>query len=136
MKQLIKFKLALILILLTSHNVLYSQFNPKTIKVSFVSESVSLPFAQFVISPVHPGISIGTDLMIKDQTSWYKSFGLEAGYYYHKLYEHAILLDAAYKFGYTFNFGFFIVNITVNIKRVIGAKIPAQTILTTNPVFF
>ncbi len=70
-----------------------------------MSEMTAIPFSQLLIKPVHPGIAIGTDLMVKDATAWYRSFGIEAGYYYHKLYEHAIMLDAVYNFGYTFNFG-------------------------------
>jgi hypothetical protein len=55
--------------------------------------------------------------MVKDQTSWYKSFGVEVGYYYHELYEHAIMLDGIYKFGYTFNF-----KLRANLTGALGYK--------------
>jgi hypothetical protein len=103
-KQNLKPVLAAIILGIMAQASLYSQWKPKTLKVAFVSESVSIPFGQVVIDPVHPGLTVGTDLMVKDQTAWYRSFGVEAGYYYHRLYEHAIMLDAAYRFGYTFGF--------------------------------
>ena len=82
----------------------YSQLRLENIKVSAMTESVSIPFVQLLLTPVHPGFSVGGDLIVKDQTQWYRSLGVEASYYYHRLYEHAIMLDAVYNFGYTFNF--------------------------------
>ena len=107
---------AIIMIIIAQTQV-YSQWNPKTLNVAFISESVSVPFGQIVTNPVHPGVSVGTDLMVKDQTSWYRSFGVEAGYYYHELYEHAIMLDGIYKFGYTFNF-----KLRANLTGALGYK--------------
>lgn len=82
----------------------FSQKWLKTIKVSAINESVSVPYGQLLVSPIHPGISVGTDFWVKDQTVWFRSFGVDAGYYYHELYEHAFMLDAVYNFGYTFPF--------------------------------
>ena len=82
----------------------YSQLNPKTLNVALVSESISIPFAQFVPTAAHPGFAIGTDLWVNDKTSWHKSLGVEAGYFYHRTFEHAVMLDAVYNLGYTFNF--------------------------------
>ena len=106
-----------IIMIIIAQTQLYSQWNPKTLNVAFISESVSVPFGQIVTNPVHPGVSVGTDLMIKDQTAWYRSFGVEAGYYYHELYEHAIMLDAVYKFGFTFGF-----KLRTNLIGALGYK--------------
>ena len=80
--------LTAILLVIIAQTKAHSQFRPKTLNVSFVSESITVPFGQFSFVPVHPGISIGTDLIIKDQTSWYRSLGIEAGYFYHRTFEH------------------------------------------------
>lgn len=117
MKQLLKIFLPAITLLIAAHTSVNAQWKPQTLNVSFISESVSVPFGQVVTSTTHPGISIGTDLWIKDQTSWYRSFGVDASYYYHELYEHAIMLDAVYKFGYTFNF-----KLRANLTGALGYK--------------
>ena len=116
-KNNLKIIFAVIIVMIIGQTNVYSQLKPRTLKVAFVSESVSIPFGQIVISPVHPGVSVGTDLWVKDQTSWYKSFGVEASYYYHELYEHAIMLDAVYNFGYTFGF-----KLQTNLIGALGYK--------------
>jgi len=116
-KQIFKLILAAVFLINTSQAIVYSQWRPKTLNVAFVSESVSIPFGQIVTDPVHPGVIIGTDLHVKDQTRWYRSFGVDAGYYYHRLYEHAIMLDAVYKFGYTFGF-----KLRINLIGALGYK--------------
>ena len=105
MEKILKTILAVVILIIAAQSSLHSQWKPRTLNIAFVSESISVPFSQVIISPLHPGISIGTDLMIKDQTSWYRSFGVEASYYYHRTFEHAVMLDAVYNFGYTFSFG-------------------------------
>ena len=117
MKQLLKVILPAVVLIIVTQTRVYSQWKPQTLNVAFISESVSVPFGQVVTNPVHPGISIGTDLWVKDQTSWYRSFGVEAGYYYHELYEHALMVDAVYKFGYTFNF-----KLRANLTGALGYK--------------
>lgn len=116
-KQFLKVILAATAIILVAQIKVYSQWKPRSLNVAFISESVSVPFGQIVTNPVHPGVSVGTDLMVKDQTSWYRSFGVEAGYYYHELYEHAIMLDGVYKFGYTFKF-----KLRANLTGALGYK--------------
>ena len=116
-KPKLKVMLAAIILSIIAQAGVYAQWKPKTLNVALVSESVSIPFGQFVVNPIHPGLSVGTDLCVKDQTSWYRSFGVEAGYYYHRLYEHAIMLDAVGKFGYTFNF-----KLRTNLIGALGYK--------------
>jgi len=117
MKQFLKVILVAMVIIIIAQSKVYSQWKPQNLQVAFLSESVSVPFGQIVTSPVHPGVSVGTDLHVKDQTSWYRSFGVEAGYYYHELYEHAIMLDGVYKFGYTFGF-----KLRANLTGALGYK--------------
>ena len=116
-RQNLKVTLAAIIVIIIAQTSVYSQWKPKTLKVAFVSESVSVPFGQIVVDPIHPGFFVGTDLRVKDQTRWYRSLGVEAGYYYHRLYEHAFMLDAVYKFGYTFGF-----KLQVNLTGTLGYK--------------
>ena len=103
--RIFKLLFVVIMLLVLVQTNAYSQIKFQNIKVALISESVSIPFGQIPINPIHPGISIGSDLVVKDQTSWYKSLGVEAGYYYHEHYEHAIMLDATGQFGYTFGIG-------------------------------
>jgi len=117
MKQFLKVILVAMVIIIVAQSKVYSQWKPQNLQVAFLSESVSVPFGQIVTNPVHPGVSVGTDLHVKDQTSWYRSFGVEAGYYYHELYEHAIMLDGVYKFGHTFNF-----KLRANLTGALGYK--------------
>ena len=84
----------------------WSQIKPKNLKVSLLTESISIPFSGVYLRPIHPGISIGTDLMLKDQIKLFRSFGVNAAYYFHEKYEHAFMLDAEYQIGYTFSFKF------------------------------
>jgi len=111
----VKVFFAALTIIVIAQATMYGQWKPKTLNIALVSESISVPFGQIVPVPVHPGISIGTDLLVKDQTSWYRSLGVEAGYYYHELYEHAVMLDVVYQFGYTFGF-----KLQVNLKGMLG----------------
>ena len=96
--------LAIAIISTCFHAAGYSQWKPKTLNVALVSESISIPFVQFVPTAAHPGFAIGTDLWTMDKTSWHQSFGIEAGYFYHRTFEHAVMLDAVYNLGYTFSF--------------------------------
>ncbi len=117
--QRLHFKIiyAIVLLLLVGQLNVYSQEWLKTLKITTMSESVSIPFAQVVLDPIHPGISVGGDLIVKDETQWYRSLGVEAGYYYHRLYEHAIMIDGVYNFGYTFNF-----KLRTNFIAMLGYK--------------
>ncbi len=100
-----KFIYAIVLLFMLGQSIAFSQKYLKTLRVSAVNESTSVPYGQLLFSPVHPGITVGTDFWLKDKTAWFQSLGIDAGYYYHELYEHAIMLDAVYNFGYTFSFG-------------------------------
>ncbi len=126
--QKIKIVITSVILIIFAQQGIYSQWKPKTITITFLSESVSLPFGQIVTSPVHPGISVGADLWVKEQTPWYRSLGVEAGYYYHELYEHAIMLDAVYCFGYTFGF-----KLRINLIGSMGYK---HSILSGETYFF
>jgi hypothetical protein len=75
-KQNLKVMLAAMIIGIVAQASLYSQWKPKTLNVAFASESVSVPFGQVVINPVHPGIFVGTDLRVNDKTSWYRPFSV------------------------------------------------------------
>ena len=116
-QQYIKVIFATISLLVVAQNQVHSQCKPKSLNIAVISESISVPFSQLTVNPIHPGVSIGTDLIVKDSTSWYKSFGIEAGYFYHKTFEHAIMLDLVYNLGYTFNF-----KLRTNLIGAVGYK--------------
>lgn len=76
----------------------------KSYRVSMVNEAIVVPFTQFLSLPLHPGISIGADLATFNKTKWHKSLSVEAIYYYHRLYENALILNGSFRVGYDFRF--------------------------------
>jgi len=99
------FRKCLLLILMASPLLGHAQFSPKTLRISAINEATTLPSWRLVQLPLHPGIQIGTDLLAKEGRHWTTSLGVDLGYYYHRLYEHAVMLDGTFAAGYRFNFG-------------------------------
>lgn len=101
-----KIQKAMILALLVSISSLcHAQIKLTSLRVEVFNEMVSMPTNRVIQTPLHPGFIIGADFYEKKDTRWPQTLGVDLGYYYHRLYEHAFMLDAAYSFGYEFKFG-------------------------------
>ena len=94
--------IAIILLCRTSG---WAQFKLNAFRVVALSEAVSLPTYKVVQLPIHPGVLIGVNFWQKAGKHWVNTLGTDLSYYYHDLYEHAFMIDAAYTLGYKFNFG-------------------------------
>ncbi len=109
--------IAIAVVLLLNTEVCNAQIQPKALRVSLISEATTLPTYKVVKSPVHPGIMIGADFRTKQGKHWSNTLGVDLGYYYHKAYEHAVMLDGVYTLGYRFNFG-----LQINLLTCLGYK--------------
>jgi hypothetical protein len=95
----------------------HAQVKPKAIRVMALSEATTMPTYKVVKLPFHAGVLIGADLWTKSGAHWQQAFGVDLSYYYHRFYEHAIMIDGLYTLGYKFNFG-----LQVNLPISIGYK--------------
>lgn len=109
-------KTILIIVLLNSINS-FAQFQPKTLRFAFLNEATALPSTRLLRFPIHPTFNVGTDFRVRSGKHWQRAFGADAYYYYQRLAEHAIMLDASYRIGYKFNFG-----LQINFLTALGYK--------------
>ena len=93
------------LLLYTFNQEGISQIRPKSIRVSLYNEATTLPDGGIFHTPLHPGITVGADLLTGSGKHWQKSLGADLTFYYHELSENALILDAVYTLGYRFGFG-------------------------------
>lgn len=100
--------------------------NPLSWRFSLGNEAVTLPTYKFYRGPLHPAVVIGVDVWEKKSTHWHQSFGPEATYYFHKMFEHAVILDGVYRVGWHTRFG-----LSLNFIAAAGYK---HSFLT-GPVF-
>ncbi len=99
-----KIRWVIVVNILLFQSQLFAQGICKSVQISALHEMVAIPYGQVFLKPIHPGIALGTELWVKAETKWYQSLGVDASYYYHQLYEHALMLDAVYNIGYTLPF--------------------------------
>ncbi len=97
--------LACKIILLFFFLVPYLSHAQKNLRVSVLNEAVSMPTTGFLQTPIHPGLSIGTDFRVKSGEHWQKTLGADVSFFHHRLSENAVMLDVAYALGYKFGFG-------------------------------
>lgn len=96
---------------------IHAQIKPQNIRISVFSEATTMPTLKPIQLPLHPGILLGTDVWSSSGKHWHKALGAELCYYHHRLYEHAIMLDASYRIGYQFKLG-----LAINLLSNIGYK--------------
>ncbi|PWJ55539.1 hypothetical protein CLV98_11315 [Dyadobacter jejuensis] len=77
----------------------------KNLKVSFTNEAISLPTIKALQTPIHPGIKVGSDFIVKGKNNWKQTVGADLSFFHHRLSENALMLDATYAIGYKFRFG-------------------------------
>ncbi len=77
------------------------------IELSFINQAITLPFDGIVLSPLHPGFSLGTEYAWKDG-SWTRLFqGFHAGYFYNEFSAKALFFQTEIGFRLTLPFGLF-----------------------------
>lgn len=108
---------AILFIVLLNAVKSFAQFHPKTIRVAFLNEATALPSTRLLKFPIHPTLNIGTDFRVRSGKHWQRALGVDAYYYYQRLDQHTIMLDASYRIGYKFNFG-----LQVNLLTALGYK--------------
>ena len=91
-----------------------SQIGPKSIRVSLYNEATTLPDGGIFHTPLHPGITVGTDLLTRSRKHWQKSLEADLTFYHHEMIENALMLDVMYSIGYKFGFG-------LQLKFITGA---------------
>jgi hypothetical protein len=98
-------QIGLIILLLMYSSISYGQIKPESIRLSVFTEAIAIPSYKLIKSPIHPGILVGIDFFGKFKNHWKQTIGADLSYYYHRTFEHAIMLDATYSIGYSFKFG-------------------------------
>lgn len=112
-----KSQFVICLVALIAAASLQAQVSPKSLRVSVLTEATALPSLNVVRIPLHPGISVGMEFWSKAGEHWDRSLSAEFSYYYHRMSEHALVLDGVYRLGYRFDFG-----LTPNFMAGIGYK--------------
>ncbi len=100
-KSSARHKAALLLFLLAP-SLGYCQ---STLRVAALNEATSIPSLRMLETPIHPGVSIGTDFRVKTSRHWQSTLGADLSFFHHRLSENALMLDATYSLGYRFPFG-------------------------------
>jgi len=77
------------------------------LEVSFINHSVTMPFAGFILDPIHPGFNVGTEYVYGQgrQVRFFQS--LQAGYYDNTYNAKALFFMTGPGLRYTFRFGLF-----------------------------
>lgn len=100
------FKLPSLLIgfLLTCSTLLIAQEKYVPLSVSFFNEATALPFTEFITTPIHPGIQIGSEVnyAVRKHARFFQSANLS--YFYHRHLAQGIGLHSS--FGYEYRTGF------------------------------
>ncbi len=73
--------------------------------ISIFNESVALPSKQFLPTPIHLGIALGSEFTLKQRTWSSSVIALNLGYYFHKNLNQAVFLQASYGYEFRSSFG-------------------------------
>ncbi len=93
----------------------FGQF--KTLRIGVSNETIGFPSLKITKLPIHPAVTIGTDFRVRSGKHWQRALGTDLYYSYKEANEHALMLDAAYRLGYKFNFG-----LQINLLTALGYK--------------
>ena len=93
---------AALLLLLLAPSLGYGQ---KTLRVAVLNEATTLPSLRILETPIHPGLTIGADFLVRRGKHWQTAIGTDLSFFHHRLSENALMLDATYALGYKFGFG-------------------------------
>jgi hypothetical protein len=93
---------AALLLLLLAPSLGYGQ---RTLRVAVLNEATSLPSLRMLETPIHPGLTIGADFLLRRGKHWQTAIGTDLSFFHHRLSENAVMLDATYALGYKFGFG-------------------------------
>ena len=65
------------------------------LSTSFNSEAIGFPFTNY--SPVHPGVEIASNFLLKDKSHSIRFLNLKLGFYHHRRIENAFYLGSEYQ---------------------------------------
>ncbi len=77
------------------------------VEAAFINQAVGSPFDGTILDIVHPGFSLGTEIVWKDGRRGQLVQGIQAGYYFNKYDSKAVFLQTSFGFRYTLGFGLF-----------------------------
>ncbi|MFC2166641.1 hypothetical protein ACFLQZ_01595 [Acidobacteriota bacterium] len=77
------------------------------LEVSFVAHAVSMPFDGIIMSPLHPGFTLGTEYAYSEGKIGRLFLSLHGGYFNHEFSAKAFFVQTGVGYRYTFGFGFF-----------------------------
>ena len=77
------------------------------IELSFINHAITMPFDRIVLSPLHPGFSLGTEYAWKVARLGRLFQGFHAGYFYNEFTAQAVFLQTEIGFRLTLRFGLF-----------------------------
>ncbi len=77
------------------------------LEASFVAHAVTKPFAGLVLSPLHPGFTVGTEYVYSEGKNGRLFQSLHAGYFDHEFSAKAFFFQTGLGYRYTLGFGFF-----------------------------
>ena len=77
------------------------------LEVSFCNHAVTMPFDGIILSPLHPGFTIGTEYGYTEGRLGRIFQNLHLGYYFNKFNAKALFLKTETGYRYTFGFGLF-----------------------------
>lgn len=95
------FFLILFIGLVSLTNLSFGQFSPKNLHLAWSANN----FGYKVPVYNHFGFLGGMDFWEKSGTHFQQSLGTNLSYYYFKGFEHSVMIDASYSWGYVFKFG-------------------------------
>ena len=77
------------------------------LELTFFNHAVSIPFEGIILSPLHPGFSVGTEYAYTEGRRGRLFQSLAGGYYYNKYIARALFLQTSAGYRYTLGFGLF-----------------------------
>lgn len=80
---------------------------PFVLEACFINQAVGSPFDGTILRIVHPGFSLGTELILKDGRRWQWVGGVRAGYYFNRYNSRALFLLPSIGLRFTLPFGLF-----------------------------
>jgi hypothetical protein len=77
------------------------------LEISFINHAVTLPFDGIVLSPIHPGFSLGSEFAWKEGRLGRLFQNFQAGYFYNEFNAKGLFLQTGIGFRHTFRFNLF-----------------------------
>lgn len=93
-----KNKILILMVLLLINSIYPKEPVHRGSRISVLSAAISLPTYKVIQRPVHPGFSIGTNLLSKSKGNHEHVFSIEFMYFYQQLIGHNLILVPEYQY--------------------------------------